>query len=117
MSTQPLPFTHEEVERMRQIVMSHDKAMFGGIKEFDLNKPPKEPYRYQEFPRCLYHHATAKTKNVANQAELEQHLSAGWSKDPCPIEAPEPELDEATLAETAELDRIAHLPRKKAARA
>ena len=39
----------EEIERMRAIIAQHDQTNKGGIKEFDLNDPPKQPYVTRNF--------------------------------------------------------------------
>jgi hypothetical protein len=49
-------------------------------REFDLNKPPTQPYRYQEYPRLLYRQG--KTAVVQNDDQLQDMLAHGWSKTP-----------------------------------
>jgi len=107
----PSQLTQEEIERMRQIVLQHDAAS-KPVKEFDLNNPPKEPYRHQEFPRLMYKgtgHALAHTKE-----DMEAALAAGWSKTPHEAleQTVEPELDEATAAEAAAVDLELKKPKK-----
>ena len=109
----PGQLTHEEIERMRQIVLQHDQTNRKGIQEFDLNKPPKEPYRHQEFPRMIYDHAKRRTKIVHNADHLADALAAGWKKEPFPAEVEEPELDAATAAEAAAIDRELRKPKKQ----
>lgn len=104
--------THQEIERLRQIVIDHDKKNFGGMKEFDLNNPPQEPYRYQEFPRLLYRHGTDKTKVVRDQEQLEAALADGWSMDAVAIEYKEPKLNKADAAEARAIDRELRKPKK-----
>ena len=107
------PLTHDEIERMRQIVMQHDGANRQSMNEFDLNNPPKQPYRHQEFPRIVYDHAGRMTLKVRSQAELEQALGAGYELDPFTPEVAEPELSAAERAEVARLDREARRPKKE----
>lgn len=47
-------FSQEDIDRMRSILAQHDKGadrLGGGMKEFDLNNPPKAAYRHQEYPK------------------------------------------------------------------
>jgi hypothetical protein len=105
--------THEEAERLRQILLQHDQQTQKGIKEFDLNNPPKERYRYQEYPRCIYHHTSGKTHIVHNEEQLKAHLAKGWSIEPTPIVEAEPALDAATQAEVEAVDRELRKPKKE----
>jgi hypothetical protein len=110
-------FSAEQLEQMRAILAQHDGAQRNGIKEFDLNNPPKQPYVYQEFPRCLYHHAKNITRNAHSHEEVEAALAAGWSKQPLPAEeldgTAQP-LDTQDAAEAAALDAIARKKKKAA---
>jgi hypothetical protein len=72
--------THEQIEALRGVLFQHDAANAAMTREFDLNKPPTPPYRYQEYPRMLYR--DTETAIVRNQMELEQSLASGWSKTP-----------------------------------
>jgi hypothetical protein len=108
------PLTHDEIERMRQIVMQHDGENKRSMNEFDLNNPPKAPYRHQEFPRIVYDHVGRKTRKVRNHVELEAALGAGYELDPFTPEVAEPELSAAERAEVARLDREARRPKKEA---
>jgi hypothetical protein len=107
------PLTHDEIERMRQIVMQHDSEGKRTMNEFDLNNPPKAPYRHQEFPRIVYDHVGRKTLKVRNQAELENALGAGYELEAFAPEVAEPELSPAERAEVARLDREARRPKKE----
>lgn len=105
MSTQQ--FSDAEVERMRQILASHDSQAKKSTIH-DLNNPPKEQYRFQKFPMMVYDlqgsypsrdeerpksnslgfetvHVPAKviSKVVSSDQELESSINLGWS-----IEAP-----------------------------
>lgn len=118
-------FSPEQIEQMRALLAAHD-AQHGtreGIKQFDLNNPPKAPYVYREYPRCVYHHAKRLTRNAHSDEQLEAALAAGWSKEPFlpeGYEAPEGvaandvELDAGEADEIARIDAIA---RKKKAKA
>lgn len=99
----PSQLTAGEIDRMREIVLAHDKNQPAANREFDLAKPPVVPYRYQEFPRMVYHHAKRLTKTVTNSDHLEDALAAGWSKQPFPVEVLDaaPELDADAVAEAA----------------
>lgn len=107
--------TAAEIERLREIVLAHDKKNLGGMKEFDLNNPPKEPYRYQEYPRCIYHHESGRSKTVPHEAALTQALSEGWRLEPAPTSEPEaqPQLSAAEQAEVAAIDAEARKPKKQ----
>jgi len=107
----------EDIARMRQILAQHDSAQGAGLREFDLNRPPRAetlapgtpgangPYQWQAFPRMLYDHENRVYKTVRNQVEQDQLLEAGWRVDPYPAEPPaEPEFDAATRAEIAAID-------------
>jgi hypothetical protein len=100
--------SQEEIDRMRQLVALHDKA--NPVKSFDINKPPKEPYTHQEFPRLMYHPdcrigsdtegRPLSGKNsghyvvVNSQEELEAALENGFQIDP-----PAPKSEEELEAE------------------
>lgn len=77
-------FTFEEVERMRKAIIEHDKENMP--RNFDLNNPPKVPYRHQEFPKVVYMHGPDgnfnDAMNVKNKAELDEALADGWSLSP-----------------------------------
>jgi len=82
---------------MRQIVAAHDATTpREGMKEFDLANPPVPPYRYQEYPRAVYHHETGATKNVHSEDEMHDHIGAGWSTESMP--AADPTLDGVVLS-------------------
>jgi len=44
-----------------------------GGQEFDLSKPPVAPYRYQEYPKCMYS-ADGRQSVVARDEEHEKEL-------------------------------------------
>ena len=110
-------YSATEVEQMREILKRHDAQQQSGIREFDLNKPPRVetlapgtpgaagPYIWQAFPRMLYDHENRMYTTVKNQVEQDRMLEAGWRIDPYPAEAPEPpQFDAATQAEIARID-------------
>lgn len=71
--------TPQEIERMRQIVMQHDRVSIN--KEFDLNAPPKQPYKHQEFPKAM-HAASGDSKVVHSKSEQEEAEAEGYSDIP-----------------------------------
>src|SRR5215472_6991326 len=100
----PSKFTHEQIEAFREVVFQRDAANAAMTREFDLNRPPTPPYRYQEFPRMLY--LGSATKIVKNASERDKSLAAGWTLDPQQaVEvAPAPALEPAVAAEAAAMD-------------
>lgn len=106
MGNNPAQLSHEEAERLREILMQHDKKNNAGPNSFDLHNPKVPPYRHQEFPKLVYHHENSKpskdtakinrdgnqevihtpahlaTKQVNNQDELEAALAAGYQEKP-----------------------------------
>ena len=77
--------TAEELQTMRTLLAQYE-GQHQPIKEFDLNKPPVAPYRFQEFPKMMYHHArhsTAAAHDADEQAELE---AKGYQAEPFPPE-------------------------------
>lgn len=105
--------SEEEIERMRDIVAQHDSQNKGGMKEFDLNNPPKLPYVYQPYPCIMYHHGKRKTQKAHSAEEAEAAIDAGWSREPFLPEHQESDLAPEVTAEVAELDRQARTPKKK----
>jgi hypothetical protein len=105
----------DEIERMRAILASHDANNRVGIKEFDLNNPPKLPYVHQEFPRLVYHHGRRIHRVAADAEALAEALEMGWSKEPyaAVVAAGQTEIDLAEAAEIAALDAKARRPRQK----
>lgn len=70
--------THEEAQRMRQI-LARFEADSKPIQTIDLNNPPMEPYRFQKFPMIVYR--GSKTLKVASDAQLDAAIDEGWSMD------------------------------------
>lgn len=81
-------FSASEIERMKAILAAHEGKQHVGIREFDLNNPPKEPYTHQEFPRLVYHHDKRTHRLAHSHEDLEAALEAGWLKEPYPADAP-----------------------------
>lgn len=80
----PAQLSPEEIERMRQIVQQHDSER-KPIQIVDLNNPPKEPYRFQKFPKMVYDLAHSEPGHVVSQIvrsedDLEAALEQGWSE-------------------------------------
>jgi hypothetical protein len=110
----PGHLTHEELERMRMILLQHDQAeqTGRGIQSFDLNNPPKVPYRFKEFPRCMYRDGQSRAAH--NEEEVQTALAQGWSKDPAPVPFEAPALEPEAAAEAAAVDaKLAELRKPK----
>jgi len=92
-----------EIERMRAMIAAHDQKT--AVTEFDLNKPPVEPYVYQAFPKCVYH-PDGRNRIVRDEAEMEMALEAGWKLKPITAApaAEQPELEPEAAAEVARID-------------
>jgi hypothetical protein len=103
--------TYEERVKMRRWLDAMDqKEAAGGMKEFDLNKPPQVPYVYREFPYLMYHHADHRTRPARNHEERQQMLAEGWSEKGFQAEQPEIPL---TAEEHAEAEKINEELKKK----
>lgn len=112
-------FSPEQIEQMRAMLAAHDaNAPREGIKQFDLNNPPKAPYVYREYPRCMYHHKKRLTQNAHSDEQVAAMEKAGWSKEaflPEGYEAPEAiELDANEAEEIAAVDALAKKKKAKA---
>lgn len=71
-----------EIARMRELLAAHDRQSDPNeTREFDLNNPPRKPYTYQEYPRCMYHE-DGRTRNAANAEEMNAAIAAGWHTTP-----------------------------------
>lgn len=113
----PANFSPEQMEQMRAMLAAYDASNPRGesLKQFDLNNPPKTPYVYREFPRCMYHHQKGLTQNAHSHAQVAEMEAAGWSKDaftPKPAEAEG--IDAAEAEEIARLDATAKKKKAKA---
>ena len=109
----PANYTHEQIEFLRGLIFQHDAQNAAMTREFDLNKPPTPPYRYQEYPRLVYR--GAKTAAAVDEFDLENLLTSGWSLTP-----PENlevnlggELSPAMLAEVQAVDIEARKPARQ----
>lgn len=106
--------TPEQIEFLRTVLAQHDSQR-NQVNEFDLNKPPVKPYRYQEFPRMIYHHEKREYLIVQNADQLQLWLGRGYRLEPYVAEVDNsPALDMATVAETRALDAQARRPREEA---
>lgn len=81
----PQELSFEEVQRMRQIVAQFD-ADRKPMQTIDLNNPPKEPYRFQKFPKMVYDlensvPGSLVTQVVRSQEELDSAIERGWSEE------------------------------------
>jgi hypothetical protein len=94
----------EELQQMRLLLAKFGQQS-GPIKEFDLNKPPKEPYTHQEYPKLMYH-ATKKPAVAQDAAHQETLEAAGHQDTPVVTEdvPSQPALSAADAAEAAGID-------------
>ena len=97
--------SYEERVKMRRMLDELDQKQAGGLKEFDLNKPPVPPYAYSEYPFLLYNHQTKQTRAAMNPQQRQQMIASGWSEDPVPVENPEVALTATELMQADEIDR------------
>jgi hypothetical protein len=97
------PITHEEAQRMREILAEHDKTA-APVKEFDLNNPPQKPYRFQAFPKLVYHHEYREYDKAENQQQLDALFAEGFQLEPFPTEE-EIVLDPASAQEAANIQK------------
>lgn len=108
--------TAQEIERMRAIVAQHDRTN-GKSEEFDLNNPKTPPYRYQRFPKMIYHHTKRENRIVRSEDELQGFSELGWVDVPYPAEPQDQQpvqLDAVSAAEAAKVDeQLAQLRKQK----
>lgn len=109
----------EEVTRMRQIVAQFDAAR-KPMTTVDLNNPPREPYKYQAFPKMVYDLNRSQpghliTLTVRSQAELASALEDGWNETaPAFGDEPEESLSPKYQAEAEQVQaQIEDLKRKR----
>lgn len=103
----PKEITPVEAEQLRSILQRYDND-HKPIAIYNLNDPPKVPYRYQKFPKMLYNHeesapaheetrtavvgssvleetvhirAKVVTLIVANEQQYQDALAEGWRED------------------------------------
>lgn len=106
--------TPDQMEQLRAILNAHDASKSGPPKEFDLNKPPQEPYRFKEFPKLVYRHDTREHKAVPNAAEEKRALDAGWKTEAYFRQQDTvagPSVEESEAEEIARLDALAKKPK------
>lgn len=110
--------SHEEIARMRQIVQMHD-AKRGPMQTIDLNNPPKEPYRFQKFPKMVYDLGKSFdghliTKIVRSESELSAALEAGYSEQaPAFGQMPEEHLSVALQREVHQAEQALEQAHKR----
>ncbi len=62
-----------------------DSFISGGQgREFDLSKPPVVPYRYQAFPKMVYHHTSGHMVTVHDIKQLQAAQKKGFQDVPSP---------------------------------
>lgn len=112
--TPGIDLTPQDAERLRQILDAYQAKNPPSIKEFDLAKPPTKPYRHQEYPKVMYHHATGRYKDANNAQEEATAIEAGWSTQSVFVEEPQIAVDlseeEKSVIAAAEAD--AEQPRR-----
>jgi hypothetical protein len=109
-------FTEAEIDKMRTVIFEHDKL--SSPKTLDLNNPPRQNYRFQEWPTVVCSlDAAGKPimKKVHNPDQLAAALAAGWSKEQqAEAEPEEILLDPASQAEVDAVEKhLAELRKKK----
>ena len=102
------PLSHEEIERMRRIVQQHDSEK-KPMQIYNLNDPPREPYRFQKFPMMLFDHAHSHPGRIVrmvanNEGELEKALENGWNEKPPAYR--EERVEPLSAAYQAEANRV-----------
>jgi hypothetical protein len=90
--------------KMRRMLDQLDQKEAGGMKEFDLNKPPVPPYVYREYPYLMYHHGMRQTRPARNIEERQRLIGEGWSETPFPAEGQEIELTAEEHEEASNID-------------
>lgn len=50
----------------------------------DINNPPSPRYRYQEFPKLVYHHETGQVLEVVDERQLKAALKHDFQEKPSP---------------------------------
>lgn len=71
----------EQIEALREVLAQHDKKHTENV--FDLSKPPKVPYVYQEFPKSLYR-ADGHVLTVKSEKEEQKATKGGYQSHPFP---------------------------------
>lgn len=78
--------TEMDVIKMREMLAQHD-AEQDPIRVIDLNNPPRQPYKYQKFPKIVYDLESSTEQKIAyvvveDEESLQAYLEAGWSEQP-----------------------------------
>jgi hypothetical protein len=105
--------SYEERIKLRRLLDSLDQKEAGGMKEFDLAKPPVPHYQQREYPFVMYHYATRTARLAQNHGEREQMKAQGWSEEPFPAEGQEIPLTGAEAEETELVDRLLRMPKEE----
>jgi|HubBroStandDraft_1064217.scaffolds.fasta_scaffold00168_26 hypothetical protein len=105
--------SESEVSTMRAILARHDSKR-KPIREFDLNKPPQEPYTHKEFPKAMHDHENRVVKNALDKKHQGELEAQGFQTEAFPSEPPpDVDLTDEERAEAALID--AKLKKKKKA--
>jgi hypothetical protein len=99
-------YTYEERIKLRRMLDAMDQQEAGGMKQFDLAKPPVPAYQFREYPFLMYDHSTGKTTSAQNHQHRQALIAQGWSESPVPIEQPPVELEPQQQAEAELADRM-----------
>ena len=62
--------------------LARDKWKHEAPKQIDLNNPPKEPYRFQPYPKMLYNHDNGHVMLVHSQKHEAAALKEGFVAKP-----------------------------------
>ena len=62
--------------------LARDKWKNEAPKQIDLNNPPKEPYRFQPYPKMLYNHDNGHVMLVHSQKQEAAALKEGFVAKP-----------------------------------
>lgn len=92
----PEDLTFADRTRLRQMLDAEDLKQTGGMKSFDLNKPPTPPYQFREFP-CMMFGENGATCAAHNSYERDQLRRQGWTDAP-------------PWSQYAELQNLPHAP-------
>lgn len=83
-------FSYEDRIKLRRWLDDQDQKQAGGMKEFDLAKPPVPPYQYREYPYMMYDHSAGRAKPARNYEERQIMIGQGWSESADPSESQQP---------------------------
>jgi hypothetical protein len=105
--------SYEERIKLRRLLDQLDQKEAGGMKEFDLAKPPVPPYQFREYPYVMYNHQTRQAKAARNHEEREQMQSAGWRDQPFTAEGQQVELTGQEIEESQLIDRLLKMSKEE----